>query len=233
MSLLCDNKNINNLGGDLMGKDKLGAFIDAVYAITITICIINIEKPTSLEWGALWSVRDSLITYTITFFMMISMWIQIHHLWNQIVEVDNGVIWTCMIFLFTSSFIPYTTSLMMESNFENRYFAVVYGLLTVFISLNLLFIQIACEKCNEKYLGKGKNSKIMPSRAIMSFDIFIKIVGILISVFLWAPFIIIAVWVAFEFNSLATRILQKKMAKKIEEDIHEDELIEETSDEEC
>ena len=208
-----------------MSKDKLGAFIDAVYAITITICIINIEKPESIEWGALWSVRDSLITYTITFFMMVSMWIQIHFLWHQIKEVDNSVVWTCMIFLFTSSFIPYTTSLMFESGFKNRYFAVIYGLLTIFISLNLLFIQIACEKCNEKYLGKGKNSKIMPSRAIMSFDIFIKIVGTLISVFLWPPFIIIAVLVAFEFNSLATRILQKRIAKKIDADIHPDESL--------
>ena len=55
----------------------------------------------------------------------------------------------------------------------------------------------------------------------------------LISVFLWAPFIIIAVWVAFEFNSLATRILQKRIAKKIDADIHEDEKIEEIDEEEC
>lgn len=215
-----------------MGKDKLGAFIDAVYAITITICIINIEKPASIEWGALWSVRDSLITYTVTFFMMVSMWIQIHFLWQQIEKIDNAVIWTCMIFLFTSSFIPYTTSLMMEAGFKNRYFSIIYGALTIFISLNLLFIQIACEKCNEETLGRGKNSKILPSRAIMSFDIFIKIVGTLISVFLWPPFIIIAVLIAFEFNSLASRILQKRIAKKIEADMKEDETMGDASEEE-
>ena len=216
-----------------MGKDKLGAFIDAVYAITITICIINIQKPESIEWGALWSVRDSLLTYTITFFMMISMWIQIHFLWSQIEKIDNAVIWTCMIFLFTSSFIPYTTSLMMESGFKNRYFSIIYGALTIFISLNLLFIQIACEKCNEDTLGSGKNSKIMPSRAIMSLDIFIKIIGTVVSVFLWPPFIIIAVLIAFEFNSLASRIVQKRLAKKIDKDMHEDEVLEEVSEEEC
>ena len=29
-----------------MKKEKLGAFIDAIYAITITICIINLKNPT-------------------------------------------------------------------------------------------------------------------------------------------------------------------------------------------
>ena len=208
-----------------MSKDKLGAFIDAVYAITITICIIYIEKPESMSWGALWSVRDSLITYTITFFMMISMWIQIHFLWHQINKIDNAVIWASMLFLFTSSFIPYFTSLMMESGFENRYFSIVYGILAIIISLSLLAIQITCEKCNRDLLGSGKSSKIMPSRAIMSLDIFIKIIGTLVAVFLWPPFVIIAVFIAFEFNSLATRIVQKRINRKIDTDMKEDDQI--------
>ena len=201
-----------------MSKDKLGAFIDAVYAITITICIINIQKPESIEWGALWSVRDSLITYTITFFMMISMWIQIHSLWHQIEKINNAVIWTCMIFLFTSSFIPYTTDLMMSSNFSNRYFSIIYGLLTIFISINLLAIQIACERANRDTLGTGKQSKILPGRIVMSLDIFIKMIGTLISVFVWPPFILIAVLIAFEFNSLGSRILQNRAEKKAKEE---------------
>lgn len=210
-----------------MGKDKLGAFIDAVYAITITICIINIEKPTSIEWGALWSVRDSLITYTITFFMMVSMWIQIHSLWHQITKINNAVIWASMVFLFTSSFIPYTTDLMMGSNFSNRYFAIIYGLLTIFISLNLLVLQIACEKCNKDTLGVGKQSKILPGRIIMSLDIFIKIIGTLLSVFVWPPVILIAVLVAFEVNSLGSRILQNKAKKKEEEEKEKAKKLEE------
>ena len=31
-----------------MKKEKLGAFIDAIYAITITICIINLKKPDTM-----------------------------------------------------------------------------------------------------------------------------------------------------------------------------------------
>lgn len=214
-----------------MGKDKLGAFIDAVYAITITICIINIQKPETATWGALWSVRDSIVTYTITFFMMISMWIQIHFLWHQITKIDNAVIWASILFLFTSSFIPYATSLIMEGGFDNRYFAILYGVLAIVISLSLLAIQITCEKCNEETLGSGKASKIMPSRAIMSLDIFIKLLGTLLAALFWPPLVIIAVFVAFEFNSLATRIVQKRIAKKIDADMHADEQI--SMDEEC
>ena len=214
-----------------MSKDKLGAFIDAVYAITITICIINIQKPDSATWGALWSVRDSIVTYTITFFMMISMWIQIHFLWNQITKINNAVIWASMLFLFTSSFIPYATSLMMESGFNTSYFAVFYGILAIIISLSLLAIQITCEKCNKETLGSGKTSKIMPSRAIMTLDIFIKLIGTLIAALVWPPLVIIAVFIAFEFNSLATRIVQKRIAKKIDQDMREDDQM--NNEEEC
>ena len=214
-----------------MGKDKLGAFIDAVYAITITICIINIQKPDSATWGALWAVRDSIVTYTITFFMMVSMWIQIHFLWHQITKINNAVIWASILFLFTSSFIPYATSLIMEGGFDNRYFAIIYGILAIIISLSLLAIQITCEKCNEDTLGSGKSSKIMPSRAIMSLDIFIKIIGTVIAALWWPPFVIIAVFIAFEFNSLATRIVQKRIAKKIDADMKEDEQM--NNEEEC
>ena len=214
-----------------MGKDKLGAFIDAVYAITITICIINIQKPESATWAALWAVRDSIVTYVITFFMMISMWIQIHFLWHQINKINNAVIWASILFLFTSSFIPYATSLIMEGGFDNRYFAIIYGVLAIIISLSLLAIQITCEKCNEETLGSGKSSKIMPSRAIMSLDIFIKIIGTLIAALVWPPLVIIAVFIAFEFNSLATRIVQKRIAKKIDADMKEDEQV--NNEEEC
>lgn len=37
------------------------------------------------------------------------------------------------------------------------------------------------------------------------------------------PFVIIAVFIAFEFNSLATRIVQKKINKKIDADMKEDD----------
>ena len=194
-----------------MKKDKLGAFIDAVYAITITICIINLKKPETMSWAGLWAVRDSLVAYTLTFFMMISMWVQIHALWEQIERVDNSVIWSSMIFLFSSSFIPYATSILMESNFSNRSFSVLYGLLTIFISFNLLVIQRCMERCNKDVLGVGRGGKIVPNKQIMFVDMLIKVVSTLISVFVWPPFILIGVWLAFEFNSLATRILQKRI----------------------
>ena len=197
-----------------MKKEKLGAFIDAVYAITVTICIINLKKPETMTWGALWSVRDSLVAYTITFFMMISMWLQVHYLWEQIERIDSAVVWSCIVFLFTSSFVPYTTSLMMEENFANRYFAVIYGALTILISVNLLVVQKTAERCNLEYLRRFRLKKILPTQQIVFVDIVIKIVGTLISVFLWAPAIIIAVFAAFEFNSLATRIAQKRCAEK-------------------
>ena len=65
----------------------------------------------------------------------------------------------------------------------------------------------------------------------MSLDIFIKLVGTLIAALVWPPLVIIAVFIAFEFNSLATRIVQKRMAKKIDADMREDDIM--NTEEEC
>ena len=195
-----------------MKKDKLGAFIDAVYAITITICIINLEKPASVSWEAFWAIKDSFIVYTITFFMMVSMWVQIHYLWDQIERIDNAVIWSSMLFLFTSSFIPYMTSLLVSDNFSNNYFAVSYGVLSIFISLNLLIIQKTAENCNTEILNaKFHKSLIMPNERIMIVDIAIKVLGTILSIFIWPPTILIAVLVSFEYNSIATRVVIRRI----------------------
>ena len=65
----------------------------------------------------------------------------------------------------------------------------------------------------------------------MSLDIFIKLVGTLIDALVWPPLVIIAVFIAFEFNSLAARIVQKRMAKKIDADMREDDIM--NNEEEC
>lgn len=76
---------------------------------------------------------------------------------------------------------------------------------------------MTAEKCNKEILGVGKQSKILPNREIMTIDIFIKLVGTLISVFLWPPFILIAVLISFEYNSLASRIAQKRIKKQLQQ----------------
>ena len=195
-----------------MKKDKLGAFIDAVYAITITICIINLERPADVTWQAFWAIKESIIVYSVTFFMMVSMWVQIHYLWEQIERIDHAVVWTCMAFLFTSSFIPYMTGLLITDNFSNRYFAMAYGLLSVLISLNLLFIQKTAEHCNKDVLtATYKKSILIPNIQIMVIDILIKLVGTALSILVWPPTILVAVVVSFEYNSIATRIVIKWM----------------------
>ena len=41
----------------VMGKERLGAFIDAVIAIIMTILVLELEKPKTFDLQGLWEFR--------------------------------------------------------------------------------------------------------------------------------------------------------------------------------
>ena len=97
-----------------MSKERLVAFTDAVIAIIITILILELEKPTSLTWGAVWDLRMNLFAYTITFFWIGTMWVNMHRAWDNITRINNKLVWISLLLLFFSSFFPYTTSIVAK-----------------------------------------------------------------------------------------------------------------------
>ena len=50
-----------------MKKDRVAAFTDAVLAIIMTILVLELKKPSSLTVEALWDLRYSFFSYTLSF----------------------------------------------------------------------------------------------------------------------------------------------------------------------
>ena len=50
-----------------MKKDRVAAFTDAVLAIIMTILVLELKKPSSLTMSALWELRYSFFSYTLSF----------------------------------------------------------------------------------------------------------------------------------------------------------------------
>lgn len=98
-----------------MKKEHLGAFIDAVYAIAITI--LALEIPAELKANDTETIRHLIsvfMQYTLSFAMLFGFWLQ-HRLVNELLpSVTRSSIWLSAAIMLFVSLIPRTTTLAFE-----------------------------------------------------------------------------------------------------------------------
>jgi uncharacterized membrane protein len=99
---------------------RLEAFADAVFAIAITLLIIEIRLPgheqiVQLGLGAaLLHLWPSYLGYLVSFVVIGIMWANHHNLMKLIGRVDHGFITLNLLLLMCVAFIPFPTAVMAE-----------------------------------------------------------------------------------------------------------------------
>jgi len=98
-----------------MKKARLEAFSDGVFAIVITLLILNVKLPeTDYEHLAegLPGMLSSIGVYALSFLLIGMYWMFHHHTFSFIAEVDGVILWINIIFLLFISFLPFPTSML-------------------------------------------------------------------------------------------------------------------------
>jgi len=108
-------------------------FSDAVFAITVTLLVLNIRPPadyTNLLHGlvALW---PSYLAYALTFLFIGQVWANHHVMFDHIRAVDRAVLLLNTLLLMIVAFLPFTTSVLagaVRSGHGLRTAVVLYGI---------------------------------------------------------------------------------------------------------
>ena len=100
-----------------MTKGRLEAFSDGVIAIIITITILLIDLPEGDEWTDLAKLLPITGSYLISFIIVGTNWVNHHHLFQVVREVNGKILWANLLYLFFLSFIPVTTGWVGKSRF--------------------------------------------------------------------------------------------------------------------
>jgi uncharacterized membrane protein len=101
-----------------MKSSRLEAFSDGVFAIIITIMVLELKAPEEATFEGLVSIIPVFISYLVSFIYVAIYWNGHHHLF-QITETVNGkVLWANLHLLFWLSLIPFTTSWIGENHIE-------------------------------------------------------------------------------------------------------------------
>ncbi len=115
-----------------MNKNRLEAFSDGVFAIIITIMVLEIKIPHSSNWADLQALIPVFISYFMSFLFIAIYWGNHHHLLHSIRRVSTNMIWANMNLLFWLSLVPFVTGWMGENHFAENTVA-TYGII-LFIS---------------------------------------------------------------------------------------------------
>ncbi|MBZ0276496.1 MAG: TMEM175 family protein [Anaerolineae bacterium] len=100
----------------LTGKTRLEAFSDAMFAIILTILVLELRVP-ELE-GATFQVfaaavrelAPKFISFAFSFFVIAILWVNPHRIIHQIEKVDSKLLWMNILLLFFTCLFPFLTA---------------------------------------------------------------------------------------------------------------------------
>jgi uncharacterized membrane protein len=93
-----------------MSKDRMAAFSDGVFAIIITIMVLELRPPQGTGFAALSQVLPTFLSYVLSFIFVAIYWNNHHHLIHATNRVSGLVLWANSHLLFWLSLIPFATA---------------------------------------------------------------------------------------------------------------------------
>jgi len=120
-----------------MKKTRLAGFSDGVFAIVITLLVLELRLP-NVDYAALGpsllALVPSLAAYVLSFLLVGMYWVFHHHAFSLIDGVDGVILWLNIVFLLFISFMPFPTMMLGRFPFQT--------LPVIFYGVNLLLANL-------------------------------------------------------------------------------------------
>jgi uncharacterized membrane protein len=120
-----------------LNKQRLEAFSDGVFAIVITLLILDIKipnvSPAELPAGLV-KILPQLLTYVLSFFIVGLYWYFHHLVAAQVKLIDESFIWLNLVWLLFVSVLPFPTALLGRYPFQPVSLA-IYGVNLILVNV--------------------------------------------------------------------------------------------------
>ncbi|HZG18940.1 MAG TPA: TMEM175 family protein [Herbaspirillum sp.] len=164
-----------------MNKSRLEAFSDGVFAIVLTIMVLELHAPAAATPEALLALAPAMLSYALSFLYVGIYWTNHHHLFQLADRVDLRVLWANLHLLFWLSLLPFATA-WIAGHHRDMAPVALYGLILLMCSISFLVLKL-CLRASEsahpeaaRILGQGRKN---------SSSILLYAVAILLAQ--WAP----------------------------------------------
>lgn len=139
-----------------MNKGRLEAFSDGVFAIIITIMVLELKVPHGAEISDLVPLWPVFLSYVLSFIYVGIYWNNHHHLLHAAQKVDGAILWANAHLLFWLSLTPFVTAWMGENHFS-KIPAALYGfnLLMCAIAFTILVVVLIRRHGRDSFIAKA------------------------------------------------------------------------------
>jgi uncharacterized membrane protein len=90
--------------------ERLIAFSDAVFAVIVTIMVLELKAPDDASFSDLVPLWPTAISYVVSYLFIAIIWINHHHLMRFVGPPTLGLIWINFVHLFMVSLLPFATA---------------------------------------------------------------------------------------------------------------------------
>jgi uncharacterized membrane protein len=142
--------------------DRLSAFSDGVFAVLITVLVLELRPPEAPTLRALLSLWPTWLSYAVSYLFIAIVWANHHHLMRYATEATPRLMWFNFAHLFSVSLLPLSTAWMAVSELAPQPVAFYAA---VFFLVNTTYVSLIWE-----LVGRAPPKEVSPhERRIMRF----------------------------------------------------------------
>lgn len=146
-------------------------FSDGVFAVLITVLVLELRPPELPTFKALLLLWPTWLSYAVSYLFIAIVWVNHHHLFHYATEATPRLMWFNFAHLFSVSLLPLSTAWMAVSKLAPQPVAFYAG---VFFLVNATYIALICELLPRTPVGgvSKRQRRTMHFRAITTLCVF-------------------------------------------------------------
>jgi uncharacterized membrane protein len=117
--------------------ERLSTLSDAIFAIIITILVLNLRTPESASMEALLSLWPQGLSYAVSYLLLAIVWVNHHYLFRYAAHATPRLLWGNFAHLFAVSMVPFATSWIAKTRLGAIPVALYAG---IFVVINATYL---------------------------------------------------------------------------------------------
>jgi len=152
--------------------ERVSLFSDGVFAVIITILVLELKPPEEATFVALLSSWPTAFSYAVSYLFIAIVWVNHHHLFSYAEVATPRLVWANFSHLFSVSLIPFTTEWIAESGLAAVPVAIYAA---IFVVVNATYLTL-CWEVVDRPANEGVTNlmrRLLQMRSFVTIGIFI------------------------------------------------------------